>query len=66
MFQFLVPILSYLFNLLLEQLPPDADLGDHLVDICLKILGKAVTLTNTDVDDDLFDAVQTAIRAKQA
>ena len=66
MFQFLVPILSYLFNLLLEQLPPDEDLGEHLADICLKILEKAVTLTSTDVDDELFEAVQTAIRAKQA
>ena len=40
------------------------ELGEKLVEICLMILGKAVKLTKTDMDDQLLEAVSAAIRAR--
>ena len=62
MFHLLVPILSWLIDLALKQLPPDADMGDQLIELILLLIGKAVTMTTTDVDDALFEQVATALR----
>ena len=42
----------------LAQLPDDEELGEKLVEICLHILRKAVSLTKTDVDDQLLAVVE--------
>ena len=39
-------------------------LGEKLIDICLVILGKAVKLTQTDMDDQLLEVVTKAIRTR--
>ena len=38
-------------------------LGEKLIEICLLILGKAVKLTKTSADDELYDKVAEAIKA---
>lgn len=62
MFSFILPFLSYLLKLLLAQIPPDTDLGDELVELVLFVLGKAVKLSTTDVDDKLFETVAAALK----
>ena len=66
MLHLIVPFPSWLVKFALEQIPPDADLGDHLIDLCLAIIGKAVTLTSNDADDALYETVKTAIKSHQA
>jgi len=36
-----------------------------VIDICLVILGKAVKLTKTDMDDQLLEVVTKAIKARE-
>jgi hypothetical protein len=64
MIHLIISILSYFVNWALQQIPPEADLGDALIDLCLSIIAKAVTLTETDADDELYEKVATAIRAR--
>ena len=64
MINVLISILSYFVSWALEQIPPDADLGDTLIDLCLSIIAKAVTLTETDADDKLYETVALAIRTR--
>lgn len=64
MIHFIISILSYFVNWALQQIPPDADLGDTLIELCLSIIAKAVTLTETDADDELYEKVATAIRTR--
>ena len=40
------------------------ELGEKLIDICLVILGKAVKLTKTDMDDQLLEVVTKAINKR--
>ena len=39
---------------MLPKIPDNEELGEKLIDICLVILGKAVKLTKTDMDDQLL------------
>jgi len=39
-------------------------LGEKLIDLCLVILGKAVKLTKTDMDDKLLETVKEAIKTR--
>ena len=41
------------------------ELGEKLVEICLVILGKAVKLTKTDMDDQLLEVVKKAMVARE-
>ena len=47
------------------KIPENEELGDKLIDICLVILGKAVKLTKTDMDDKLLETVAAAIRNRE-
>ena len=47
------------------KIPDNEELGEKLIDICLVILGKAVKLTKTDMDDKLLETVKSAIAAKE-
>ena len=47
------------------KIPEDEELGEKLVEICLVILGKAVKLTKTDMDDQLLEVVTKAIKNRE-
>ncbi len=64
MLSILLPLASKIINDAIDKIPDDAELGEKLIDICLKIIGKAVKLTKTDADDKLFAQVEKAIKAR--
>lgn len=64
MLNILISLLSYFVSWALEQIPPDAHLGEELIELCLSIIAKAVTLTETDADDKLYETVAMAIRTR--
>ena len=57
MLSLLLPFASKIISSAVDKIPDDAELGEKLIDICLKIIGKAVKLTKTDADDKLFEQV---------
>ena len=64
MLSFLLPLASKIIADAVDKIPDDAELGEKLIDICLKIIGKAVKLTKTDADDKLFEQVKEAIKSR--
>ena len=65
MFAFLLPIAAKIITDAVAQIPENEELGEKLIDICLVILGKAVKLTKTDMDDKLLEAVAKAIKTRE-
>jgi hypothetical protein len=65
MFSFLLPLASKIITDAVAKIPENEELGEKLIDICLVILGKAVKLTKTDMDDQLLEAVTKAIKARE-
>jgi len=65
MLAFLLPLASKIISDAVAKLPDDEELGEKLVDICLLILGKAVKLTKTDMDDKLLAVVEQAIQKRE-
>jgi len=65
MFAFLLPLASKIISDAVSKIPDNEELGEKLIDICLVILGKAVKLTKTDMDDKLLEAVAGAIRNRE-
>ena len=66
MLAFLLPLASKVIRDAVNQIPENEELGEKLVEICLVILGKAVKLTKTDMDDQLLEVVTKAIAAREA
>ena len=64
MLSLLLPFASKIISSAVDKIPDDAELGEKSIDICLKIIGKAVKLTKTDADDKLFAQVEKAIKAR--
>tara|TARA_B100001094_G_scaffold122028_1_gene117782 strand:+ start:4958 stop:5179 length:222 start_codon:yes stop_codon:yes gene_type:complete len=64
MLSFLLPLASKIISDAITKIPENEELGEKLVDICLLILGKAVKLTKTTMDDELLVVVERAIRAR--
>lgn len=64
MLSFLLPFASKIISDAVTKIPENEELGEKLVDICLLILGKAVKLTKTTMDDELLVVVERAIRAR--
>ena len=64
MLSILLPLASKIISDAVDKIPDDAELGEKLIDICLKIIGKAVKLTKTEADDKLFAEVEKAIKAR--
>ena len=62
MTSFLLPFAYKIVDSAIAKIPDDAELGEKLVELCLLILGKAVKLTKTEMDDQLLEAVSKAIR----
>ena len=64
MLSFLLPFASKIIKDAVDKIPEDSELGEKLIDLCLVILGKAVKLTKTDMDDKLLETVSEAIKAR--
>jgi len=64
MFSFLLPFASQIINDAVDKIPDNEELGEKLIEICIKILKKAVKLTKTDMDDKLLEQVEAAIKAR--
>ena len=65
MLAFLLPLASKIIKDAVNKIPENEELGEKMVEICLIILGKAVKLTKTDMDDKLLEVVAEAIKAKE-
>lgn len=65
MLSFLLPFAYKIVDAAVAKIPDDEELGEKLLEICLLILGKAVKLTKTDMDDQLLEAVTKAIKTRE-
>ena len=65
MLAFLLPLASKIIKDAVNKIIENEELGEKMVEICLIILGKAVKLTKTDMDDKLLLVVTEAIKAKR-
>tara|TARA_R100001443_G_scaffold77397_1_gene84608 strand:+ start:43 stop:237 length:195 start_codon:yes stop_codon:yes gene_type:complete len=60
----LLPLASKVISSAVNKIPENEELGEKLIEVCLVILGKAVKLTKTDMDDKLLEQVSAAIKAR--
>ena len=65
MLAFLLPLASKIITDAVAKIPENEELGEKLIDICIIILGKAVKLTKTDMDDQLLEKVTKAMKARE-
>ena len=64
MLGFLLPLASKIISDAVAKIPENEELGEKLIEICLVILGKAVKLTKTEMDDQLLEVVTKAIKSR--
>ena len=65
MLAFLLPLASKIISDAVARIPENEELGEKLVEVCLLILRKAVTLTKTEMDEQLLAVVEKAILARE-
>ena len=65
MLSILLPLAKKIIVDAIAKIPENEELGEKLIEICLVILGKAVKLTKTDMDDQLLEVVTKAIKARE-
>lgn len=65
MLAFLLPLASKIISDAVSRIPNNEELGEKLIEICLLILRKAVTLTKTTMDDELLAVVEKAIISRE-
>jgi len=65
MVSFLLPLAYKVVDAAVAKIPDDAELGEKLIELCLLIVGKAVKLTKTTADDELFEKVKEALIARE-
>ena len=65
MTSFLLPLAARVIDSALAKLPDDAKLGELLINTALHILKKAVSMTSTKVDDDLYAIVEKALENRE-
>jgi len=65
MLAFLLPLASKIVKDAVSRIPENEELGEKLLEVCLVILKKAVTLTKTDMDDQLLAVVEKAIKSRE-
>ena len=65
MLSFLLPFASKIVSDAVNKIPDDSEVGEKLIDLCLVILGKAVKLTKTDMDDKLLETVKSALATRE-
>ena len=64
MVSFLLLLAYKVVDAAIAKIPDDAELGEKLIDLCLLIVGKAVKLTKTTADDELFEKVKEALQSR--
>ena len=64
MLSFLLPLAQKVIVDAVAKIPDNEELGEKLIEICIVILKKAVTLTKTDMDDKLLAVVEQAINKR--
>tara|TARA_B100000925_G_C21657786_1_gene324289 strand:+ start:212 stop:415 length:204 start_codon:yes stop_codon:yes gene_type:complete len=64
MLSFLLPLASKVISDAVAKIPDNEELGEKLIEICLVILKKAVTLTKTEMDDQLLAVVEKSIKSR--
>lgn len=64
MLSILLPLAYKVVDAAVAKIPDDAELGEKLIDLCLVIVGKAVTLTKTTADDALYEKVKEALQSR--
>ena len=62
---FLLPLAARVIDSALAKLPDDAQLGELLINTALHILKKAVAMTSTTVDDELYAVVEKALSNRE-
>tara|TARA_R100001443_G_scaffold117070_1_gene139778 strand:+ start:814 stop:1017 length:204 start_codon:yes stop_codon:yes gene_type:complete len=65
MLSILLPLASKIISDAVNKIPENEELGEKLIEVCLVILGKAVKLTKTDMDDQLLEVVTKAIKTRE-
>ena len=65
MLSFLLALASKIITDAVAKIPDNEELGEKLIEICLVILGKAVKLTKTEMDDQLLEVVSKAIKSRE-
>ena len=65
MLSFLLPLATKVISDAVNKIPENEELGEKLIEICILILGKAVKLTKTDMDDKLLETVKAAIKTRE-
>jgi hypothetical protein len=65
MLSFLLPLAAKIISDAVDKIPNNEELGEKLIEICLLILGKAVALTKTEMDDQLLEVVKGAIKTRE-
>jgi len=65
MLSFLLPLAAKIISDAVEKIPNNEELGEKLIEICLLILGKAVALTKTEMDDQLLEVVKNSIKTRE-
>jgi len=65
MLSILLPLASKIITDAVAKIPENEELGEKLIEICMVILGKAVKLTKTDMDDQLLEVVSKAIKTRE-
>lgn len=64
MLSFLLPLAARIVHDAVQRIPNNEALGALLVKICLEILEKAVSTTETDVDDKMLSMIKEALEKK--
>jgi hypothetical protein len=65
MLSFLLPLATKIISDAVNKIPDNEELGEKLIEICLVILGKAVKLTKTDMDDKLLETVKSSLQTRE-
>jgi len=60
----IIKTLCRLITWLILQIPDEKDIGDELLALCLLIVSRAVKMTSTRADDDLYEAVAEGMKQK--
>ena len=65
MLSLLLPLAYKVVDAAVAKIPDDAELGEKLIELCLVIVGKAVKMTKTTADDELFEKVKQALEVRE-
>ena len=65
MTSFLLPLAVGIINRALAKLPDNAELGELIINTALHILKRAVAMTSTKVDDNLYEMVEKALTRRE-